>query len=116
RSSKMTVVHHGNSVYTGVAADTKPTTGVATNARFFETDTRRNYSYNGSSWDLFNGITSFQMGLIDTSSSRSTYLLRYTSPATLLQTATEALVQTVYPYAFTIKRFLAKLSVNSVNG
>lgn len=46
----MTVTYIGNATYRGLAADTKPTSGVATNALFVETDTRTRYLYNGTSW------------------------------------------------------------------
>ena len=49
---KMTVTYIGSGIYVGVNSDTKPTTGVATNALFIETDTGEINKYNGSSWDL----------------------------------------------------------------
>lgn len=36
--------------FTGLSSDTKPTTGLAYGATFFESDTRNEYMYNGSSW------------------------------------------------------------------
>lgn len=53
----MTVSYIGNSIYLGLDADTKPTTGVATNSLFIETDTGEISKYNGSSWDLIVGRT-----------------------------------------------------------
>lgn len=53
----MAVTYLGDGVYVGLDADTKPTTGVVTNALFFETDTGEISKYNGSSWDLINGRT-----------------------------------------------------------
>lgn len=38
--------------YVGVAADTKPTTGVPAGSRFFETDTGDAYVYGGASWTV----------------------------------------------------------------
>lgn len=46
----MTVVYAGNGIYLGLVADTKPTTGVATNAVFITTDKPTIHYYNGSSW------------------------------------------------------------------
>jgi hypothetical protein len=46
----MTVIHIGNSVYRGLSTDTKPTTQVATNAAFFETDTGKWFDYTGTVW------------------------------------------------------------------
>jgi len=56
----MTVIYHGNNLYSGLTADTKPTTGVTTNSWYFDTQLRILYSYNGSAWNAFSigsGIT-----------------------------------------------------------
>jgi hypothetical protein len=46
----MTVSYRGNGIYFGLAADVKPTSGVATNAIFITTDKPAIHYYNGSSW------------------------------------------------------------------
>ncbi len=49
----MTIEYKSGNLITGVAADTKPTT-VPTGSRFLETDTRREYYFDGATWT---GIT-----------------------------------------------------------
>ena len=46
----MTVVEVANEVYTGLAADTKPTTGIPAGAQFTETDTGVMSVWNGTTW------------------------------------------------------------------
>ena len=41
--------------YEGLSSDTKPTTNVPTNARFLETNTGKEFSWNGSSWSQITG-------------------------------------------------------------
>ena len=48
----MAINYRGSGIYTGLSSDTKPTSGVATNALFIETNTGRISKYNGTSWDL----------------------------------------------------------------
>ena len=38
--------------FIGLANDSKPTTGVPVGSTFFETDTHKTFTYNGSSWDF----------------------------------------------------------------
>ncbi len=45
----MTIAYKAGNLLTGVAADTKPTT-VPTGSRFLETDTRREYYFDGATW------------------------------------------------------------------
>lgn len=46
----MTVKYIGDGIYLGLAADTKPTSGVVTNAIYVTTDKPALHYYNGSSW------------------------------------------------------------------
>ena len=46
----MAVTYIGNGIYLGLAGDTKPTTGVATNAIFVTTNKPAIHYYNGSAW------------------------------------------------------------------
>lgn len=41
--------------YMGLSTDTKPSTNVAVNARFTETDTNKEYRYDGAGWVLLDG-------------------------------------------------------------
>ena len=51
----MTVIYRGNNLYTGLTADTKPTTNVTTNSWYFDTQLRTLYSYDGAAWNEFAG-------------------------------------------------------------
>lgn len=53
----MTVIYRGSGIYTGLDADTKPTSGVPTNSLFIKTDTGEISKYNGSSWDIIIGAS-----------------------------------------------------------
>lgn len=46
----MTIKYLGNAYYIGLSGDTKPTSGVVSGARFFETDTGALYYYISSTW------------------------------------------------------------------
>lgn len=50
----MTIVWTGASTITGLAADTMPT-NVPTNTAFIETDTQKQFLFNGTTWDLLSG-------------------------------------------------------------
>jgi len=43
--------------YIGLAADTKPTTGVRAGSKFFERDTGLEYAYDGTTWGLSGATT-----------------------------------------------------------
>ncbi len=38
--------------FIGTSTDTKPTTGVPIGSTFYETDTARNYIYDGTNWEI----------------------------------------------------------------
>lgn len=75
----MTVVQVGNDLLSGLAADTKPTTGYPAGIRFVETDTAAMYSWNGTSWIL--AVTpSSTTTLTNKTISARTNTLRYVNP------------------------------------
>lgn len=52
----MTIVHKAYAIE-GLAADTKPTTNVEANRKFFETDTGNMFNFNGATWDVYSIAT-----------------------------------------------------------
>ena len=71
----MAVTYVGNGIYLGLNADTKPTTGVATNAIFVTTNKPTIHYYNGSAWitdaasittaQTFTAVQTFNAGVSD---------------------------------------------------
>jgi hypothetical protein len=52
----MTIIYAGDGYYLGLSTDTKPTTGIPTGSKFIETDTKKEFLFDGTIWFRISGV------------------------------------------------------------